>query len=169
MREIYLTQKSKKDNQIHTYTVFVDDADYDELMKIHWYVWKKSTANTMYARAYFKIGKIKKMKYMHQFLMESQGKFKVDHKDRNGLNNQRSNLREATGQENIMNVQPQNRKNKTSKYKGVNLHRNRWRARIRVNGKLICLGEYKSEIRAGWEYDEGVAKYFKEFGYLNFI
>ena len=40
---------------------------------------------------------------------------------------------------------------------------NRWRARIRVNGKLICLGLYKTPEQAHSAYCDAASIYFKEF------
>ena len=55
----------------------------------------------------------------------------LDHKD--GLNNDPSNLRQATNQQNQFNRGP--RKNKSSIYKGVCKHRGRWYVQYRLNGK----------------------------------
>jgi len=66
----------------------------------------------------------------------------VDHRDRNGLNCTRGNLRGATPQQNSVN-QRMRRDNKSG-VKGVHWHvrSGRWRARIRNNGKFIHLGSY---------------------------
>jgi hypothetical protein len=45
---------------------------------------------------------------------------------------------------------------------------NRWRARIRVNGKRISLGLFKDEIEAAKAYDRAARKYHGEFASLNF-
>jgi hypothetical protein len=57
-----------------------------------------------------------------------------------------------------------------SKYKGVcPTNRNRpWQARIKVNGKTINLGTYKTEIEAAKAYDVAAKKYHGEFANLNF-
>lgn len=64
----------------------------------------------------------------------------IDHKDRNKINNCRSNLRPATRSQNNMNS-PEPRNN-TSGCKGVNRHQGRWRAYISKDGKQIHLGCY---------------------------
>ena len=91
----------------------------------------------------------------------------VDHKDGNGLNNLRNNLRLATQSQNCMNRQ------KTwgiSKYKGVSWDKdvNKWRSHIAKNGSQICLGRYISEIEAAEAYDKKAIELFGEFARLNF-
>tara|TARA_R110000868_G_scaffold82690_4_gene233399 strand:- start:267 stop:758 length:492 start_codon:yes stop_codon:yes gene_type:complete len=69
----------------------------------------------------------------------------IDHIDGNGLNNKLSNLREATIKQNSHNVKgPQ--KNGTSGYLGVWLdkRKNKWIARICVDGKKKRLGNYQT-------------------------
>jgi hypothetical protein len=62
------------------------------------------------------------------------------------------------------------RKGKASRFKGVSLDRNtgKWRATIRVNGKLHWLGSFKEEEAAARAYDEAARKHFGEVAYLNF-
>ena len=106
---------------------------------------------------------------MHKFIMgENSKKPHTDHIDGNGLNNQRSNLRQCTNEENCMNRQP--RKNCSSDYKGVQLNKltNKWLAQIKVQGKNIYLGLFGIEEDAGIAYDTAAIKYFGEFSKLNF-
>ena len=73
---------------------------------------------------------------MHQLL----GFSKHDHIDRNPLNNRKSNLRQATIQDNNRNRSLF--QNNTSGIMGVDWHKstNRWRSRINVNNNRIELG-----------------------------
>ncbi|RAT01404.1 hypothetical protein A6E27_23005 [Bacillus cereus] len=79
----------------------------------------------------------------------------VDHRNRNKLDNRRSNLRECTKQEN----------NRNSKAKGYcYLKRlNKYQANIRVDGKLIYLGIHEREEDAREAYIQASIKYFGEF------
>lgn len=92
----------------------------------------------------------------------------VDHKDNNGLNNQRENLRLASGSQNKANCAKYS--NNTSGYKGVTLRkeRNTWRAQIRVNNKLIILGCFVDKEEAARAHDKAALLYFGEFAQLNF-
>lgn len=92
----------------------------------------------------------------------------VDHINGNGLDNRKVNLRQATAAENARN----SRKNKksASRYKGVVLRPNgKYRARIRVDGKLKSLGDYYSETAAAIAYNVEAKRQFTEFALLNKI
>ena len=92
----------------------------------------------------------------------------VDHINNNGLDNRRCNLRLATRQQQNMNRKKL--KGCSSRYKGVYWAKNRkkWCVRIEFNAKVMFLGYFESEIKAGKAYDEAAIKYFGEFARLNF-
>ncbi len=94
----------------------------------------------------------------------------VDHINHDTLDNRRCNLRLATYVENGRNRRKSPRRRKSSKYKGVSFRkrRNCWRACISVSGRIIQLGEFKSERQAAKAYDTAARKYFGEFACLNF-
>jgi len=149
----------------------VDDADYDFLMQWKWYVSKGN--KTFYARAsYWDFETNVARKYdMHRLLLGlTQKELEGEHKDHNGLNNQRTNLRIATKSQNQMNRTKN--KNSTSKFRGVCLFKvtkyTYWVAKIKVNEKHLHLGYFKNEEEAARAYDEAAIKYFKEFANLNF-
>ena len=87
----------------------------------------------------------------------------LDHIDRNKLNNRIDNLREATKQENGMNLDL--RRNNTSGYQGVSNHkqRNLWRARIWLKNKEIMLGYFKSKEDAYKKYCTASRELYGEF------
>ncbi len=81
----------------------------------------------------------------------------IDHRDRNKLNNQRSNLRAADDSQNQYNSAKQ--RNNTSGFKGVTWDRNnqRWVARIRftpagARPKRLHLGSFVSRAEAAEAY-----------------
>lgn len=59
----------------------------------------------------------------------------------------------------------------TSRYKGVGWYKslNKWRARIKVNGKHKHLGYFESEDDAGKEYNKYAIKYFGTLAKINDI
>ena len=90
-----------------------------------------------------------------------------DHRNGDGLDNRRSNLRPATNQTNLMNRGPQ--VNNTSGFKGVIFDKrsDAWRAQIKVDGRYIYLGCLDSKIEAAEAYNEAANKVFGEFAWLN--
>ncbi len=100
---------------------------------------------------------------MHSVIIQTPKCMQTDHRDGDGLNNQRSNLRVCTHAENTRN----RGKHKTNKsgFKGVYLNKEnkRWRAEIRSNGKKIFLGSYISKELAYKVYVEACKKYHREF------
>jgi hypothetical protein len=103
------------------------------------------------------------------FLEKNENSFVIDHIDRNPLNNNVSNLRYVTSQ--INNRNRTKRKNCSSIYKGVNWNKpnRKWLATIRIDYKRIYLGCYKSEIEAGYAYNEYITNNNLEGFILNNI
>jgi len=102
---------------------------------------------------------------MHNLIM---GTKLVDHKNGNGLDNQKNNLRNCTNQQNHMNRRP--KKNCTSKFKGVCRFKKdlKWTAVIKFNRKQIYIGIFGNEEDAAKAYDKKAKELFGEFAYLNF-
>lgn len=112
----------------------------------------------------------KKVIYLHRFIMRVLNKkIQIDHKDGNGLNNTRKNLRLCTSGQNAMNKSITLGISKTSKFKGVqlNLRNMRWISVINFNRKLIHLGTFDSQKEAAIKYDKSAVKYFGKFAKTN--
>jgi hypothetical protein len=155
MREIQLTRG---------YVTQVDDEDYEELNRFKWHVYTKSSGDAYAVRwAMVKFGDRKRGEklriiHMHQQILGIKG---GDHRDGNGLNNQRFNLRECNKSQNQMNRRLF--KNNTSGYKGVCGSADKWKAQIMVNKKYIYLGIFSSKEDAAEAYAEAAKKHFGEF------
>ena len=104
--------------------------------------------------------------YMHRLIMGAEDGQKVDHRNGDGLDNRRGNLRLATKAQNSMNSRPQQGR----RYKGVSWHKKgqKWRASIMLDGKAIHLGLFVSEEEAARAYDSMAAEMFGDFARLNF-
>lgn len=165
MKLIPLSKKGKKN--AGKYYAQVDDADYDFLMQWDWAYLK--IGNNEYATRQGKEGEARYV-YMHRFILETKDKnTQIDHRDGNGLNCQRSNMRESTLAQNRCNRRIH--KNKASKYLGVFIkdRKNiRYYARLTKNGKGIYAGSFKTELEAAMAYDKKALELHGEFARLNF-
>ncbi len=144
----------------------VDDGDYDLVMQYRWNV--KETLRELPRRSDgpYAVTTVKRATlYMHDLIMGAKG---VDHRDHDGLNNQRSNLRPATEQQNRRNTR--NRLGYSSQHKGVYWSKTRrcWHALITIDSRSRNLGFYISETEAALAYDDAARKVFGEFACLNF-
>lgn len=158
MKQIPLTQ--------NLFTI-VDDCDYLVLSKYTWHTMKNPKHIYAGRKTPMVRGK-RKIIYMHrQILCLREGdSTKVDHRDGNGLNNRRHNLRCCTHGENM-----QNRKTQThsSKYKGVswNKKNRRWVSGIKFERESIHLGSYTNEKEAAKAYDKKAIELFGSFANTN--
>ncbi|MFC1794103.1 HNH endonuclease [Planctomycetota bacterium] len=148
------------------YTI-VDQDDFERLNKHKWYAVKST--NTFYARRTRRAGKKYVFIMMHRDVIHPPENLLVDHINRNGLDNRKSNLRLATCAQNSYN-RTYFRKSKSSKYTGVSWNKLRkiWIVVIRYNCKNKFLGYFKDEIQAAKAYDKAAKKYHGEFASLNF-
>ena len=85
----------------------------------------------------------------------------IDHIDGNKTNNNMENLREATTQQNSFNRGPS--KNNKLGIKGVRKQKNKYTARIIINGKNKHLGMFNTIEEARLAREEAEIKLFKEF------
>jgi hypothetical protein len=83
----------------------VDDGDYEELSRKKWYFLKSNRSGSCdgYAARGIRVNGKKCLELMHRALMGASIGQEVDHRDRDGLNNTRENLRMATRSENQSN------------------------------------------------------------------
>ena len=93
------------------------------------------------------------MVYMHRSILDAPAGVTVDHKDGDGLNNRRVNIRLATHQENMFNQRTP--KDNTSGYKGVcwNKASRKWQAQISVGGRTVYLGLFETAEQASSVYE----------------
>jgi len=104
-------------------------------------------------------------KKMHQHILS--GAKEIDHKNGNGLDNRRENLRSVSRAENQQNRRGLNANN-TSGFIGVSPEGNRWRATIRVSGHQRHLGYFDTAEEAAQARDFATREAFGDFARLNF-
>jgi hypothetical protein len=145
----------------------LDQKDYYRLSKFKWYI-KGSFGKFYAARNYKYDSRQTKTVSMHREIMSAPAGLLVDHKNRDGLDNRRANLRLATYSQN--NCNKLKRENTSSQFAGVcfNKRGKRWGASIGNKGERIFLGYFDSEIDAAKAYDIAAKKYHGEFARLNF-
>lgn len=136
------------------YEAKIDIIDIEKVRSYNWCVFQ--AADLIYAcRA-----SMNRTVFLHRQIMdEPEGN--VDHKDGNGLNCIRDNLRIATVSQNGQNRKPSKGKN----FKGTCFDKGceKWFATI----DNISLGYFATEIEAAKAYDIAALKYFGEFARTN--
>ncbi|PAD91652.1 HNH endonuclease [Shouchella clausii] len=142
----------------------VDEEDYKYLSQFNW-----KLSNRGYAARNINRKGEQSTILMHRLIMDNPKGMVVEHKDRNPLNNQKSNLRICTQADNTRNVALS--KTNTSGYKGVTWHkrRNKWQVNIRYDGKMRYLGLYDNKHIAARVYNLWAKDIFGDFAWLNKI
>lgn len=161
MKEIVLTQGQ---------VALIDDEDYEWLSRWKWCADRKNGKCSYYAVSTH-MGKRIRMHNLVYKKYNSEEYSELDHIDKNGLNNTKSNLRTCSRSENNF-----NRRNYGILPKGVRMDRHkytkrngdivvyeRYQARINVNGKSIFLGNYSNLDDAINVYTEASKKYYPNY------
>jgi hypothetical protein len=139
----------------------IDDEDYARVSAHRW-----CRSRNGYA---YSTGPKRETLYLHRLVVGASGGEQVDHKNRDRLDCRRENLRKVTSAQNLMNKSIS--KVNTSGYKGVSFdkRRNKWRSRIKLNGKELNLGYYSTREDAARAYNGMAAELFGEYACLNDI
>lgn len=143
------------------YVAIIDKENYELLSKYKWY--PRRGGHTVYAETVIN----GKTVSMHRLLMDAPSGQQVDHKDGNGLNNSKSNLRLCTAAENRLNCRP---RKSLANFKGVfRCSKGKlWRAKIGRDRVTIFLGYFKTAEEAAKMYDAAAVALHGEFARLNF-
>lgn len=140
----------------------VDDIDFERVSQYQWH------SDVRRHTAYVSNGQVG---YLHRFILDVDGNIDIDHRDGNGLNNCRSNLRPCSRSQNLLNGHlTRNGAKKTSRFRGVARQGpyKKWVATIRPTGmKTIYLGSFEREEDAARAYDEVAIKHHGEFARIN--
>lgn len=160
--------------RIQEFDVLIDDEDISLVTQYNWYTHrlrlKDSSGHYFYSHIY--VNNKRTTIKLHRLIMgctNCDGTI-VDHINGNTLDNRKSNLRICNYLGNAQNAKK--RKDNKTGYKGVTKRHlvsgDRYRAKIKVEGKLYNIGEADNiETCARW-YDVMAIKYHGEFARLNF-
>jgi len=134
----------------------VDDADYELVSRHRWYLHAHNSGP--YART--TLMPARKHISMHTLLTGRKG---IDHANRNGLDNQRHNLREATAAQQNINRPAWGK----SRFPGVSWHSQsgKWRARLGINGGRRSLGLFDTEDEAYAARQRAAVPVYGEFAH----
>lgn len=147
--------------------VLLDVDDVPLVEHLRWFAWRTPASRTWYARANLLGGRQAGSILMHRLLIPEA--IEVDHRNGDGLDNRRGNLRPATHQQNSTNQRPQ--QGRASRFKGVSRNTARgprpWRAYIKRDGRQIGLGTHHTEEAAARAYDAAAVELFGDFAATN--
>ena len=149
----------------------VDNEDFLLVSKYKWYYRKSGRTNgeNGYAETtLYRNGKRKTL-FMHNLILPPKKKLIVDHRNRNGLNNKRINLRLVTKWQNYHNY-PKKGKNL---YRGVQLKKalklNPWEVTLKFKKKIVFNKTFSTAKEGARAYNEQALKYYGDSAQLNKI
>ena len=151
----------------------VDDEDAPAVLAFKWRAMKSSDGRRWYAVRSYRSGGREVSVLMHRAIAGVSAGVWVDHKDGDGLNNRRENLRPCTPAQNAANTGAHVKwSGDGSSYRGVYTDRrrgrSRWYSRIKIHGQDVYLGTFPTEEAAARAYDAALLKCHGEFARLNF-
>ena len=137
------------------FEAIIDNEDFKKVNQYKWTV-KIGYSGIKYA---FRTDKNNKTIYLHRFILDVPKKVIIDHINRNGLDNRKTNLRLSNYQQNAFNSKIPS--NNTSGIKGVywDKARNKWHSQIMVNQKMIYLGRFNDLKEAVRSREKAEANY----------
>jgi hypothetical protein len=146
----------------------VDASDFEWLSQWKWHAKRSKKDNTYYAaRKGPTVDGKQSQILMHRQIKGAEAGSRVDHKDGDGLNNSRANLRFTTSAQNQMNHRL--RSDSSTGFMGVSFFpkTRRWRAYIQSRSKWKHLGYFSSPENAAIAFNVAALELHGEFARLN--
>lgn len=147
----------------------IDEEDAPRVLAFSWYALRAGGRRFYAARRYLDSEGKAHTQFLHRLLLDAPPGMLVDHRDRDGLNCTRANIRLATTAQNSYNKGVPARS--LSGFKGVGPDRFRpgfWVANIMKRNKRYPLGSFPTAEEAARAYDNAARELFGDFAYLNF-
>jgi hypothetical protein len=155
-------------------STLVDEADWLIVSQLTWYAVRSDRKPATGPEHWYARHSISKTPgqpmrciYLHRHLIAAPTGMHVDHRNGDGLDNRRENIRLCTKTENKRNVRTSWG---ASKFKGVCFDKTRgtWKAHLMSKDRRrIHIGRFPTEIEAAQAYDEAVIREYGEFACTN--
>jgi hypothetical protein len=136
--------------------------------KMRWHVKKSEYSNTYYVRwtKYISVKNhksVNEMIYIHQLIIPYNPLIHtLDHKDKNGLNNRKENLRLIDKIGNAQNRKGANCNNKTG-CRNVCIIKGKYTVQLQIDGKNTVLGQFEELNKANVFAEKMRLKYYKKY------
>lgn len=142
----------------------LDYDDWRRLGHVAWYRIRKATSKTVYAAGYLHG---RPAIALHRAVLDAPSGHQVDHIDRNGLNNRRSNLRLCDHRQNQANTGAH--RDSKSGVRGVSWNKRlgKWQAFAKVGGRNRYLGSFDTTEAAATAYDQATRDMHGAFAFQN--
>jgi hypothetical protein len=144
----------------------VDESDLASLSRHRWYAHERGPG-AMYGFYAYTQAEGRKV-YLHRLLLSAPPHLHVDHINRDGLDNRRANLRLAWPSQNRSNTKASTKIVELLGLKGINRHKNGWRARVFTPERIVSAPTRSSPWEAAFDYDRLVQGEYGEFSSPNF-
>ncbi len=157
------------ENEITTVTLTqskiatIDSRDYEMISRYKWHAEIKKHGVWYAASTIRRQDGKKRILYMHTLIMGDHPHYQMDHKDHDGLNNTRGNLRLCTWRQNQWNRIGHIKT--SSRYKGVCWNSGRKKWQVAIAHKYI--GLYEDEKTAALVYNTKARELYGEFAFIN--
>lgn len=147
------------------HSALVDEEDYQRVIEAGPWHPRRRGRNVYAQRHVFLADGRRSTQQMHNFILGVVG---IDHRNGDGLDNRRSNLRPANQSQNTANTR--RRSTNKSGFKGVSWKTGRgaWVAQIRRGDKSYHLGLFGNREEAARAYDAAAIELFGEYARINF-
>lgn len=129
--------------------ILIDTEDYEKVKNYRWYIVKNG--NCFYAKTNILEKEKRKGEFMHRLIKECPNNKVIDHKNGNGLDNRKRNLKICTQRINIQNQKLST--NNTSGYRNIFYNKNNKTYDVQIKHKRLgCYKTIEEAIKARNQY-----------------